>query len=108
MDARDDRDGLRRRLREAFAWRGPEDRADLSSWWADPSLLAALGPALAGLHPRERITTVLAPESTGFDDRAATSAATRAARRLVEDSGSTRVGAGRARGPDRKGAFPRR
>ncbi|WP_031508203.1 phosphoribosyltransferase family protein [Streptomyces megasporus] len=155
MDARDDRDGLRRRLREAFAWRGPENRADLSSWWADPSLLAALGPALAGLHPRERITTVLAPESTGFllgpptaialgagfvemrrdfgeeetgdrvllrntppdysgrtvewgvrrrllrsglrvlfvDDWAATSATAQAARRLVEDSGSTWVGA---------------
>ncbi|MGY1456146.1 hypothetical protein [Streptomyces sp. SS8] len=58
---------LRRRLREAFAWRGEEGRADVSQWWADASLLGELGPALADLcSSRERITTVLAPEATGF------------------------------------------
>jgi adenine phosphoribosyltransferase len=57
---------LRHRLREAFAWRSAESRADLSQWWADASLLAELGPALADLWPRDRVTTVLAPEATGF------------------------------------------
>jgi len=146
---------LRHRLREAFAWRSAESRADISQWWADASLLAELGPALADLCPQGRITTVLAPEATGFllgplvatslgagfvemrrepsaaelgdqvllrstppdylgrtvewgirrrrlrsehrvlfvDDWADTSATAQAARRLVEDSGATWVGA---------------
>ncbi|URN11903.1 hypothetical protein LUW77_09160 [Streptomyces radiopugnans] len=147
---------LRHRLREAFAWRGEEGRADVSQWWADASIMGELGPALADLcSSRGRITTVLAPEATGFllgplvavslgagfvemrrglseaelgdqvllrstppdylsrtvewgirrrrlcsahrvlfvDDWADTSATARTARRLVEDSGATWVGA---------------
>ena len=62
---------LRARLIAAFRWTdpGPDSEvlvSDRSGWWRDPSILEALGPALAGLFPAERPTVVVAPEVTGF------------------------------------------
>ena len=60
---------LRERLLGTFRRRG--DRTDVSSladmtgWWRDAEVLAALGPALAGLYRAERPTVVLGPESRG-------------------------------------------
>ena len=55
----------------AFRWNDPGEDfphlvSDLSGWWRSPSILRALGPALAGLFPGETPTVVVAPEVTGF------------------------------------------
>ena len=56
-------------LRAAFAWRGdrPDDRfaADPTGWWASPSILSRLGPALAKPYTNLRPTLVLGPQSRG-------------------------------------------
>jgi len=56
-------------LRSAFEWRADRfDRrwyADSTGWWADPSILGRLGPALARLFVDERPTVVLGPQSRG-------------------------------------------
>jgi adenine phosphoribosyltransferase len=57
---------VRERLRAAFAWRGREEEADVSGWWADASLLRELGPALANLHREGDPTLVAGIESYGF------------------------------------------
>ncbi|SBT50050.1 adenine phosphoribosyltransferase [Micromonospora auratinigra] len=62
---------LSRRLVELFRWvdPGPDSShlvSDTSGWWRDPTVLAALGPALAGLFPAARPTVVIAPEVTGL------------------------------------------
>ncbi len=62
---------LRDQLRRGFRWTDPGPHSahlvsDRSGWWRDPALLQALGPALAGLHPAEPPTVVVAPEVTGF------------------------------------------
>ncbi|KKJ99600.1 phosphoribosyltransferase [Micromonospora sp. HK10] len=64
-------DVLRRRLIELFRWvdPGPDSShlvSDISAWWRDPTVLAGLGPALAGLCPAARPTVVIAPEVTGL------------------------------------------
>src|SRR5258708_3268425 len=58
----------RQALREALlkAYRAPTGFADISGWWRDPELLAALGPALAELHPTQGVTLVLGTESRGY------------------------------------------
>ncbi len=38
----------------------------MSAWWADPQLLALLGPALAKLHPLPASSLVITPATTGF------------------------------------------
>jgi adenine phosphoribosyltransferase len=57
------------RLRAAFAWRGDrgDDNpvADPTTWWRDPALLRAVGPALAALHGERRPTLVIGVESSG-------------------------------------------
>ncbi|GAB7041432.1 MULTISPECIES: phosphoribosyltransferase family protein [Catenuloplanes] len=55
----------------AFRWNDPGHDfphlvSDLSGWWRSPSILHALGPALAGLFVAEQPTVVVAPEVTGF------------------------------------------
>ncbi|WP_089154757.1 phosphoribosyltransferase family protein [Micromonospora sp. NBS 11-29] len=62
---------LNRRLVELFRWVDPGPASshlvsDLSGWWRDPAVLAAAGPALAGLLPDARPTVVIAPEVTGL------------------------------------------
>ncbi|MGR6316474.1 phosphoribosyltransferase family protein [Micromonospora soli] len=62
---------LHRRLVELFRWvdPGPDSGhlvSDISAWWRDPEVLAAVGPALAGLFPAARPTVVAAPEVTGL------------------------------------------
>lgn len=62
---------LARPLLSAFRWvdPGPEathDVSDTSGWWRSAPLLAALGPALAGLFPDARPTLVVGPETSGF------------------------------------------
>src|SRR5215207_8842309 len=56
-------------LRAAFAWRGdrPDDRfaADPTGWWANPSILRWLGPALAKSYADLRPNLVLGPQSRG-------------------------------------------
>lgn len=64
-------DDLRKRLIHAFRWidPGPESThlvSDMSGWWRDPDILAALGPALADLHRPSRPTVVISPEVTGY------------------------------------------
>jgi adenine phosphoribosyltransferase len=59
------------RLIEAFRWLDPGPHSthlvsDLSGWWRDPAVLAALGPALRDLFADEPVTVVVAPETTGF------------------------------------------
>ncbi len=66
---------VRRRLREAFVWRGDHGFADPSAWWGEADLLAALGPALVGLHPEAAPTLVLSPEAVGFTVGAVTAVA---------------------------------
>jgi len=60
---------LRSSLADAFTWRGDRTddtgAADLTEWWRRPELLAALGPALAGLYTEALPTVVLGPESRG-------------------------------------------
>ncbi|RIV38960.1 phosphoribosyltransferase [Micromonospora radicis] len=62
---------LRRRLVELFAWvdPGPETShlvSDVTGWWRDPVVLAALGPALVAPFRSARPTVVVAPAVTGF------------------------------------------
>ncbi len=60
---------LPRRLRELFTWQGDRtddaSLADMTGWWRDGQVLAALGPALAALVAEERPTVVLGIESRG-------------------------------------------
>ncbi|MEV0004239.1 phosphoribosyltransferase [Micromonospora sp. NPDC050980] len=62
---------LNRRLIELFQWADPGPGSshlvsDLTGWWREADTLAAVGPALAGLHPDARPTVVIAPEVTGL------------------------------------------
>ncbi|BCB80516.1 phosphoribosyltransferase family protein [Phytohabitans flavus] len=62
---------LAKRLIETFRWidLGPESThlvSDMSGWWRDPEIIAALGPALAGLFRPARPTVVVSPEVTGY------------------------------------------
>ena len=65
---------VRARLIAGFRWRSdpevwPEPRtyyADYSAWWRDSSVLAEIGPALAGLFQDAEPTVVLGTESHGF------------------------------------------
>ncbi|MFB9234763.1 phosphoribosyltransferase family protein [Plantactinospora siamensis] len=62
---------LRKRLIDEFRWVDPDPGSthlisDVSGWWRDPDLLAALGPALAAAHRATRPTVVVAPEVTGL------------------------------------------
>lgn len=64
---------LARRLVGAFRWIDPGPHAthlvsDVSGWWRDPEILAALGPALAALGPDAPAgpTLVIGPETSGF------------------------------------------
>jgi adenine phosphoribosyltransferase len=56
-------------LRSAFRWR--RDRtddygyADPTGWWADPSIMLRLGPALAAMFADPPPTVVLGPQSRG-------------------------------------------
>jgi adenine phosphoribosyltransferase len=59
-------DQLGAALRAAFAWRGDLPGADASGWWADPAILAAIGPALAALHAQQEPTLVAGIEAHGF------------------------------------------
>ncbi|MEE6258338.1 phosphoribosyltransferase [Plantactinospora sonchi] len=59
------------RLIEAFRWTdpGPESThlvSDTSGWWRDPTILGALGPALAEPFRAAQPTVVIAPEATGL------------------------------------------
>ena len=60
---------LRADLIRTFRWRG--DRTDVSysadptEWWADPTIIKRLGPALADLFSEEDPTVVLGPQSRG-------------------------------------------
>jgi adenine phosphoribosyltransferase len=60
---------LRSRLQELFVWQGDygDDApwADATGWWRDAEVVAALGPALAGLFMEEPPTVVLGVESRG-------------------------------------------
>jgi len=62
---------LSKQLIELFHWVDPGPHSthlvsDLSGWWREPGVLAAIGPALAALFADERPTVVVAPEATGF------------------------------------------
>jgi adenine phosphoribosyltransferase len=62
---------LVKRLIHSFRWidPGPESThlvSDMSGWWRDPEILAALGPALADLFRAARPTVVVSPEVTGY------------------------------------------
>lgn len=63
-------DRLRAGLRSAFRWRGDRtdehQLADPSGWWADPGVLAGLGPGLAALFPDEQPTVIVGPQSRGM------------------------------------------
>ncbi|WDZ86105.1 phosphoribosyltransferase family protein [Micromonospora cathayae] len=64
-------DELRRRLIELFRWSdpGPESThlvSDVSGWWRDPVVLAALGPALVEPYRADAPTVVVAPAVTGL------------------------------------------
>ena len=60
---------LRDDLVRTFRWRGDrtDDRylADPTGWWADPTIVQRLGPALGGLFTAEAPTVVLGPQSRG-------------------------------------------
>lgn len=62
-------EAVRESLKSAFAWRGDRTddsfRADITGWWRDAALLAALGPALAGLVSPFEPTVVLGLQSRG-------------------------------------------
>lgn len=62
---------LSERLVELFRWvdPGPESDhlvSDVSGWWRDPEVLAALGPGLVAPFRAARPTVVLAPAATGL------------------------------------------
>jgi len=62
---------LRDRLVALFRWIDPGPGSthlvsDVSGWWRDPDVLAALGPALVGPYRAARPTVVLAPAVTGL------------------------------------------
>jgi adenine phosphoribosyltransferase len=62
---------LATRLVDAFRWVdvGPDSThvvSDISGWWREPSVLTAIGPALAGLFRDDRPTVVISPEKVGF------------------------------------------
>lgn len=62
---------LRRRLVDLFRWSdpGPESRhlvSDVSGWWRDPEVLAALGPALVAPFRAADPTVVVSPAVTGL------------------------------------------
>ncbi|MER5457008.1 phosphoribosyltransferase family protein [Micromonospora sp. NPDC002389] len=62
---------LRARLVELFRWIDPGPGAshlvsDVSGWWRDPDVLAALGPALVAPFRAARPTVVVSPAVTGF------------------------------------------
>ncbi|BCB85838.1 phosphoribosyltransferase family protein [Phytohabitans suffuscus] len=62
---------LVKRLIQTFRWidPGPESThlvSDMSGWWRDAKILAALGPALADLFRPSRPTVVVSPEVTGY------------------------------------------
>ncbi|GAB3414034.1 phosphoribosyltransferase [Flindersiella endophytica] len=60
---------LRTRLKSTFQWLGDRTdssyQAELSGWWRDPDLLAALGPALAAPFEAAAPTVVLGLQSRG-------------------------------------------
>lgn len=60
---------LRDALRSTFLWRGDRTDsrygADPTGWWADPTILQRLGPALAGLFSESPPTIILGPQSRG-------------------------------------------
>ncbi|MEV1331765.1 phosphoribosyltransferase family protein [Micromonospora costi] len=62
---------LRERLVELLRWIDPGPAAthlvsDISGWWRDPEVLAALGPALVEPFRPARPTVVVAPAVTGL------------------------------------------
>jgi adenine phosphoribosyltransferase len=62
---------LKTRLVETFRWTDPGPHSthlvsDVSGWWRDPAILAAVGPAVADLFPGARPTVVVSPAVTGF------------------------------------------
>ena len=62
---------LRDRLVALFRWIDPGPGSthlvsDVSGWWRDPGVLAALAPALVGPYRAARPTVVLAPAVTGL------------------------------------------
>lgn len=62
---------LVKRLVQTFRWidPGPDSThlvSDMSGWWRDAEILAALGPALADLFRQSRPTVVVSPEVTGY------------------------------------------
>jgi adenine phosphoribosyltransferase len=60
---------LKEDLRSTLRWRGDRTDssylADLTGWWADPTILQRLGPALADLFSRTPPTIILGPQSRG-------------------------------------------
>lgn len=64
-----ERDEVRARLRQTMRWRGDagqEPLADVTGWWRDAQLLAALGPALAAPALQAEPTVVAGPASKGM------------------------------------------
>jgi adenine phosphoribosyltransferase len=62
---------LRERLAAGFRWIDPGPHtdhlvSDVSGWWRDPVLLAAVGDALADPYRADRPTVVVAPEAGGL------------------------------------------
>ncbi|MFC7546300.1 phosphoribosyltransferase family protein [Plantactinospora sp. GCM10030261] len=71
---------LRKRLLDGFRWIDPGPStphlvSDVSGWWRDAEVLAAIGPALAAPHRSARPTAVLAPEVAGLPPGALTAVA---------------------------------
>jgi adenine phosphoribosyltransferase len=62
---------LKESLLDAFRWTDPGPHSthlvsDVSGWWRDPAILAAIGPALAELVAEPPPTVVVSPAATGF------------------------------------------
>jgi adenine phosphoribosyltransferase len=62
---------LHHRLLDRFRWLDPGPHtshavSDVSGWWRDPTVITAIGPALAGPFRADRPTVVVSPEMTGF------------------------------------------
>jgi len=57
-------------LQNAFRWRGDRidehQSAELSGWWADPTVLAGLGGGLAALFPDEQPTVIVGAAVSGM------------------------------------------